>query len=256
MDPSQDISQDISQESPQENTSLPLAVAIEPYAGPLPLPLPSPPPSSPPSPIASSSNTDPSSSLAPPQSNAVTHFIPNLPYYAPAPAGQFIQPGWSPETGLPREVWLNIFYILRQRRSAITLLACALTCRYLRGPAQVMINTLYMRWIRSWMYEDVDQLVEDVRNAPRDAKLITSIFFIPDRTSAKSAVALSVVPLRLAVRFIYGFCVPCYILSCPDVSSARGCILQKSSTSPECGKRAQETQSAIDETSSAAIYVE
>ncbi|KAJ3490766.1 hypothetical protein NLI96_g1188 [Meripilus lineatus] len=195
MDPSQDISQ----EPPQENTPLPLAVAIGPHAGPSsPLPLPLPPPSPPPSPIASSSNADPSSSLTPPQSNAVTHFIPNLPYYAPAPAGQFIQPGWSPETGLPREVWLNIFDILYRRRSAFTLLACALTCRYLREPAQGMINRLRWRTIRSWMYEDVDQLVEHVRNAPRDAKRIIRISFKSNRTSAKSAVALSVVPLRLA----------------------------------------------------------
>ncbi|KAJ3481533.1 hypothetical protein NLI96_g7592 [Meripilus lineatus] len=144
MDPSQDRSQDLSQDilsqdRSQENTfRLPMAV-VEPHAIPLPIPLsplslvpsshppsPAPSPSPPPSPIASSSNlnTDPSSSLTPPQSLAVTHYMPPLLYYAPAPAGQYIQPGWNPETGLPMDVWLRVFHILWKRRNAITLLAC------------------------------------------------------------------------------------------------------------------------------------
>ncbi|KAJ3477409.1 hypothetical protein NLI96_g10483 [Meripilus lineatus] len=223
MDPSQDpsqespqdLSQDIqSQDPPQENTFPPNVAFVEPYAIPLPIPFPSPflpsslpplspPPSPPPYPIASSSNmnTNPSSSLTPPQSLAVTHYTPPLLYYAPAPAGQYIQPGWNPETGLPREVWLHVFFILWERRNAITLLACALTCRYLRQPAQDRINNLNRRQIRSWMYEDIDQLVEDVRDAPGDAKSIEGVMFVQNKRDGKSPgspVALSVAPLRLA----------------------------------------------------------
>ncbi|KAJ3481530.1 hypothetical protein NLI96_g7596 [Meripilus lineatus] len=222
MDPSQDRSQDLSQDilsqdPPQENTfPLPVAV-VEPHAIPLPIPLSplflvpsSPPPSSPPSPspplspIASSSNlnANPSSSLTPPQSLAVTHYMPPLLYYAPAPAGQYIQPGWNPDTGLPVDVWLHLLNILYERRNTIALVACALTCRYLLRHAQRMINNLNIREIRSWMYEDIDRLVEDVRDTPRDVKNITSVEFVPEERDDKSpgsAVALSVAPLRLAV---------------------------------------------------------
>ncbi|KAJ3477405.1 hypothetical protein NLI96_g10484 [Meripilus lineatus] len=225
MDPSQDRSQDVSQDPSQDPTQenmLPLAVAVvEPHAIPLPIPLsplslppsspppsslpPSPPPSLRRSPIASSSNlnANPSSSLTPPQlgSLAVTHYTPPLLYYAPAPAGQYIQPGWNPELGFPLELWEKILDILFKSRSALALLACALTCRDLRWPAQLMINRLKMRQIRSWMYEDIDGLVEDVRDAPRDAKRITTVEFVPEKRDDKSpgsAVALSVAPLRLA----------------------------------------------------------
>lgn len=64
-----------------------------------------------------------------------------------------------------------------------------------------MIEDLNTRRIRSWVYEDIDQLVKDVRDTPRDAKRITEVRFLPeerDDKSAGSAVALSVAPLRLA----------------------------------------------------------
>ncbi|KAJ3474759.1 hypothetical protein NLI96_g12270 [Meripilus lineatus] len=204
MDPSQtspqEHSQDVSQDlASQENTAFPIPVAVEPHTVPLRILSHS---SSPlPSPIASSSNADLSISLMLQQSYPVAHVIPNLLYYAPVLTGQYIQPGWNPETGLPMELWLKILDILFRSRSANTLLACAMTCRYLHGPAQDMIEDLNTRRIRSWVYEDIDQLVKDVRDTPRDAKRITEVRFLPeerDDKSAGSAVALSVAPLRLA----------------------------------------------------------
>ncbi|KAJ3484858.1 hypothetical protein NLI96_g5348 [Meripilus lineatus] len=221
MDPSQDPSQDISQDLPQENIPFPYPVAVKPHeilnpipssplsppspsssssstpSPPSPSPLLSPPPSS----IASSLNADPSSSVVHPQSHAVTHFAQNLLYYLPSPAGQSIRPRWNLETGFPGEIWQPILEILCKSRSALALLACALTCTYLRKPAQQLINRLLWRTIRAWTYEDIDLLVEDVCNAPRDVTLVRQVQFIPeerDDKSAGSAVALSVAPLRLA----------------------------------------------------------
>ncbi|KAJ3484859.1 hypothetical protein NLI96_g5349 [Meripilus lineatus] len=216
MDPSQDPSQDISQDPPQENIPFPRPVAVEPHeilnpipsspssssssstsSAPSPLPLPSPPPS----PIASSSNADPSSSLVHPQSHAVTHFAQNLLYYAPSPAGQSIRPGWSPETGLPMDIWLSILGILCKWRSVAALLACALTCRYLRWPAQRLVQSLFSETIRTWTYEDIDRIVQCVDDSPGSAQVFRGVKFISeewDDKSAGSAIALSVAPLRLA----------------------------------------------------------
>ena len=64
-----------------------------------------------------------------------------------------------------------------------------------------MIDSLGWRIIRLSMYEDIDQLVEDVRDAPRDAKRFEAVSFLLCRWDDKSpgpVVALSVAPLRLA----------------------------------------------------------
>ncbi|KAJ3475409.1 hypothetical protein NLI96_g11854 [Meripilus lineatus] len=63
-----------------------------------------------------------------------------------------------------------------------------------------MIDRLNLRLIRSWMYEDIDWLADDVHDAPKDVKRINQVSFTPKRglKSAGSAVALSVAPLRLA----------------------------------------------------------
>lgn len=64
-----------------------------------------------------------------------------------------------------------------------------------------MLNDLALRSLRMWMYEDIDRLAEDIRNAPRDVKLIKQVSFqadVRDGESAGSTVALSAVPLRLA----------------------------------------------------------
>ncbi|KAJ3484862.1 hypothetical protein NLI96_g5352 [Meripilus lineatus] len=215
MDPSQDPSQDISQDPPQENIPFPRPVAVEPHeilnpipsspsssssstsSPPSPLPLPSPPPS----PIASSSNADPSSSLVHPQSHVVTHFAQNLLYYLPSPAGQSIRPGSNPDTGFPGEIWQPILEILYERGSVVALLACALTCRYLREPAQSLIDSFFGYTIRTWTYEDIDRIVQCVDDSPGSANLFRKVQFIPKKRgdkSAGSAVALSVAPLRLA----------------------------------------------------------
>ncbi|KAJ3481527.1 hypothetical protein NLI96_g7595 [Meripilus lineatus] len=151
--------------------------------------------------MASSSNAGPSSSLTSRQPSAPARFVPSLPYYLAAPAGRAIQPGRSAETGLPMDVWLHVLDILSGDHSSIALLACASTCRYLYWPAQRIINRLIWRRIRSWTYEDVDQIVAEIRTAPKDAKRITNITFETESgandESQRSTVALSVVPLRM-----------------------------------------------------------
>ncbi|KAJ3478205.1 hypothetical protein NLI96_g9923 [Meripilus lineatus] len=109
------------------------------------------------------------------------HFTQNLLYYLPSPAGQSIRPGWNPETGFPGEIWQHILEILCKSRSALALLA-------------------FQRTIRTWTYEDIDLLVDDVRDAPKDVNLIRNVQFIPGNwgdKSTRSTVALSVAPLRL-----------------------------------------------------------
>ena len=177
-----------------ENTPFPLTVNFESHATTSP----------PPPPVASSSNAEPSSSLTLPQlSGAVTHIASNLPHYYADPARHSIRPGWSPETGLPREIWLHVIDILFRNHSATALLACALTCKYLHAPAQELITRLNWRGIRSWIYDDIDQFVDDVRRTPRDAKLVTELEFFPEGRDDESVgshevLALSIAPLRLA----------------------------------------------------------
>ncbi|KAJ3475566.1 hypothetical protein NLI96_g11757 [Meripilus lineatus] len=198
MDLSQNSSQDVSQDVPRENMPFSPTVAFRPHT--VSLPIPSPPPLSPPS--LQSSPSLSLTSFTPPQAYIATNFTPNILYYAPGcPTDRFIQPGWSPDFGLPWDLWLKILDILHKSCSAFALLSCALTCRHLREPAQRMIDALNTRRIRSWMHEDIDKLADDVRNTPRDAKRITKVLFDPeirDDTSRGPAVAISVAPLRLA----------------------------------------------------------
>lgn len=141
----------------------------------------------------------PSSSLAPSQPTNVAHSVPSLPYYTAGTTGQSMRPGWSPETGLPRELWLQALLILFKTRRALTLLACALTCKFLREPAQEFITALSKPNINLGSYEDIDRFVEGIRVAPEDAKCIASLSFLStNHTSSKPADALSTAPLRLA----------------------------------------------------------
>ena len=65
------------------------------------------------------------------------------------------------EMGLAVETWLHILSFLSCDRLA--LLACALTCRCLRGPAQDMIHAPCCPTIST--YQDLDALVEKLRGS-------------------------------------------------------------------------------------------
>ncbi|KAJ3480039.1 hypothetical protein NLI96_g8639 [Meripilus lineatus] len=203
------LSQDISPEPLQKNMFSPPTGAARPHAIRLHLPSPPPPPSLPPPPlqsplpsaIASSSSADLSSSFVPPQSLPISHFMPILSHDAPVPNLRSVRPGWSPETGLPRDVWLEVLDILYECHRVTALMACGGTCKFLREQARDRLLRLRERVIRSWRYEDIDKLVEDIHDAPRDAKHITSILFMSQKRDTKfasPAVALSAAPVRLA----------------------------------------------------------
>lgn len=153
-------------------------------------------------PVASSVSASAPSRPHPAPSSTVDS-VPRLSCYTSSSGRHSIHPGWSPETGLPMEIWIEVFNILYQSHSATTLLACALTCSYLRGPAQSLLTSLFCRLIRSWTYEDIDAFVDDVRTAPRDVKLVSKVMFVPKDLKRgdippQSSVALSVAPVRLA----------------------------------------------------------
>lgn len=97
--------------------------------------------------------------------------------------------------GLPIELWLYLLEYLA--RDAMALLACALTRRGLRRPAQNMINKLRTRKIDATTYDDLNNLVEVLRTSPKFAKTVSRLY-IKGVTRESIPVVLSVIPIRLS----------------------------------------------------------
>ncbi|KAJ3487028.1 hypothetical protein NLI96_g3829 [Meripilus lineatus] len=108
------------------------------------------------------------------------------------PATYMSNPVSKAEMGLAVETWLHIVSSLA--RDPLALLACALTCRYLRGPAQEMIQCLLHPIIST--YHDLDTLMEDIRESPALTKVIRSLD-IRAKDDMTSIPVFSVIPFRL-----------------------------------------------------------
>ncbi|KAJ3479900.1 hypothetical protein NLI96_g8734 [Meripilus lineatus] len=97
--------------------------------------------------------------------------------------------------GLPVELWYYVVGFLTQ--DAMSLLACALTCRLLCDPAQRMIDRLHSGSIDASKYDDLNKLVEEIRNSPGHPKAIHQLD-IEGWSMKTGPVALSVIPIRLS----------------------------------------------------------
>ncbi|KAJ3487594.1 hypothetical protein NLI96_g3435 [Meripilus lineatus] len=104
-------------------------------------------------------------------------------------------------TILPMELLLDILEYLA--RDVKFLLACALTCRRLRPLAQVMINKfrLFFIKINATRYDDLDELVEWLRPAPKLGRSIET-FQVTGMSKESIPVVLSVLPIRLSSLLI------------------------------------------------------
>lgn len=99
-----------------------------------------------------------------------------------------------PGMGLPIELWFHTISLLA--RDAMSLLSCASTCRYLRDPAQRLIDKSHKRTIDPAGYDDLDELVQEIRNSPGHAKAIHHLFV--EGKEESGLVALSAIPTRLS----------------------------------------------------------
>lgn len=102
----------------------------------------------------------------------------------------------KPEMGLPVETWLHIIKFLA--RDPFSLMACALTCRGFRGPAQDMINYLMSPYIDIASYHDINLLAAEILGSPGHNKCAHTL----NITANGAPVALSVIPHRLAGQFV------------------------------------------------------
>lgn len=113
------------------------------------------------------------------------------------PATYPSSPLLKPEMGLAVETWLHILSFLSCDRLA--LLACALTCRCLRGPAQDMIHTPCC--LRISTYHDLDTFFEKVCRSPALAVEVEELD-IRAKDNMTSIPVFSAVPFRLARKLI------------------------------------------------------
>ncbi|KAJ3481012.1 hypothetical protein NLI96_g7954 [Meripilus lineatus] len=154
------------------------------------------------SPPISSSDDNPS-----PPSSMSFHsprdiFVPPSPHGCPDPLHQSLVRLRSPEgMKLPIELWLEILKYLS--RDAMSLLACALTCRGLQRHAEVMIYKLRnLLTIDVTRYDDLNTLVEVFRTSPKLAREIGNRLELRGKSNESVPVVLSVLPIRLSTLLI------------------------------------------------------
>lgn len=129
-------------------------------------------------------------------------FVPPSPHGCPDPLHQSLVRLRSPEgMKLPIELWLEILKYLS--RDAMSLLACALTCRGLQRHAEVMIYKLRnLLTIDVTRYDDLNTLVEVFRTSPKLAREIGNRLELRGKSNESVPVVLSVLPIRLSTLLI------------------------------------------------------
>ncbi|KAJ3479898.1 hypothetical protein NLI96_g8738 [Meripilus lineatus] len=103
-----------------------------------------------------------------------------------------------PGMGLTIELWEYIITFLSC--DVMSLLACALTCRRLRGPAEGIIRTLRDK-IYATRYDDLNNLVEALRTEPKFARAVDHLK-VEGGSLERIPVVLSVLPIRLSSLLI------------------------------------------------------
>ncbi|KAJ3474783.1 hypothetical protein NLI96_g12257 [Meripilus lineatus] len=130
-------------------------------------------------------------------SSSVLSSAPNMFFWYGYPSDGI---AWLAEaTILPLELLLDILDYLA--RDAMSLFACASTCRQLRQPAQDMINKLRLDSIDATNYDDLDNLVEVLRTSPQLGRSIKT-FNVGGESRESIPVVLSVLPIRLSSLLI------------------------------------------------------
>ncbi|KAJ3487602.1 hypothetical protein NLI96_g3433 [Meripilus lineatus] len=99
--------------------------------------------------------------------------------------------------GLPIEIWLYVIDFLA--RDVVSLLACALTCRLFRYPAQSLIDRLRERTIDANGYDDLNNLAEEILHSPKHrAGTVIRSLTVSGKRNDSNPVVLSVIPIRLS----------------------------------------------------------
>lgn len=103
----------------------------------------------------------------------------------------------QPGMGLPVELWNYIISFLKLE--PYPLLACCLTCRNFLEHAKGKLKTLYATIISLHDYNDIDNLVKDIRAIAGRARPIRALYLQDQR---QSPLVFSLVPHRLAIQLV------------------------------------------------------